>query len=113
MSKRKSSPAVSNTQPRPISPVLKVFEAFSGIGAQNAALKSLGMNYKVVGTSDWFVNAVIAYDALHSDKSFDDFYDPNAAHTDVREYCKREECWKKISSIPYELSDDIMEGLKG
>lgn len=44
---------------------------------------------------------------------FDDFYDPNAAHTDVREYCKREECWKKISSIPYELSDDIMEGLKG
>ena len=43
---------------------------------------------------------------------FDDFYDPNAAHTDVREYCKREECWKKISAIPYELSDEIMEGLK-
>lgn len=69
MSKRKSSPAVSNTQPRPNSPVLKVFEAFSGIGAQNAALKSLGMNYKVVGTSDWFVNAVVAYDALHSEKT--------------------------------------------
>ena len=50
-------------------PVLKVFEAFSGIGAQNAALKSLGVNYKIVGTSDWFVNAVIAYDALHSDPS--------------------------------------------
>ena len=43
---------------------------------------------------------------------FDDFYDPNAAHTDVREFCKREECWKKISAIPYELSDDIMDGLK-
>lgn len=50
-------------------PVLKVFEAFSGIGAQNAALKALGTNFKVVGTSDWFVNAVIAYDALHSDQS--------------------------------------------
>ena len=50
-------------------PVLKVFEAFSGIGAQNSALKSLGVPYKVVGTSDWFVNAVIAYDALHSDQS--------------------------------------------
>ncbi len=67
MSKRKSLPAVSNPQPRPNSPVLRVFEAFPGIGAQNAALKSLGVNYKVVGTSDWFVNAVIAYDALHSD----------------------------------------------
>ena len=46
-----------------------MFEAFSGIGAQNSALKSLGVPYKVVGTSDWFVNAVIAYDALHSDPS--------------------------------------------
>lgn len=50
-------------------PVLKVFEAFSGIGAQNSALKSLGVPYKVVGTSDWFVNAVLAYDALHSNQS--------------------------------------------
>ena len=48
---------------------LLVFEAFSGIGAQNAALKSLGVDYKIAGTSDWFVNAIIAYDALHSDKS--------------------------------------------
>lgn len=48
---------------------LRVFEAFSGIGAQNAALKLLGVEYEIVGTSDWFVNAVIAYDALHSDQS--------------------------------------------
>ena len=48
---------------------LRVFEAFSGIGAQNAALKSLGIDYQIVGTSDWFVNAIIAYDALHSDPS--------------------------------------------
>ncbi len=59
----------SNTKQALKRPVLKVFEAFSGIGAQNAALKSLGMNYKVVGTSDWYVNAVIAYDALHSDQA--------------------------------------------
>ena len=69
MSKRKSSPAASNPPPSSNPPVLRVFEAFSGIGAQNAALKSLGVSYMVVGTSDWFVNAVIAYDALHSDKS--------------------------------------------
>ena len=48
---------------------LRVFEAFSGIGAQNAALKSLGVDFEVVGTSDWFVNAIIAYDALHSDQA--------------------------------------------
>jgi Site-specific DNA methylase len=48
--------------------VLNVFEAFSGIGAQNSALKSLGVPYRVVGTSDWFVNAIIAYDVLHSNQ---------------------------------------------
>ena len=69
MSKRKSPSSASNPSPPPNPPALRVFEAFSGIGAQNAALKSLGVSYKVVGTSDWFVNAVIAYDALHSDKS--------------------------------------------
>lgn len=48
---------------------LRVFEAFSGIGAQRAALERLkqeyGFNYEVVGTSDWFINAIIAYDAIH------------------------------------------------
>lgn len=44
---------------------LRVFEAFSGIGAQNSALKQLGLNYEIVGTSDWFVNAILAYDAIH------------------------------------------------
>ena len=45
---------------------LRVFEAFSGIGAQNAALRDLGINYEIVGTSDWFVNAILAYDAIHT-----------------------------------------------
>ena len=48
---------------------LRVFEAFSGIGAQRAALEQLrrdyGLNYEIVGTSDWFINAIIAYDAIH------------------------------------------------
>ena len=48
---------------------LRVFEAFSGIGAQNAALKQLGVNYEIVGTSDWFVNAILAYDAIHCSKA--------------------------------------------
>ncbi len=44
---------------------LRVFEAFSGIGAQNAALRRLGINYEIVGTSDWFISAIICYDAIH------------------------------------------------
>jgi len=44
---------------------LRVFEAFSGIGAQNSALKRLGINYEIVGTSDWFISAIICYDAIH------------------------------------------------
>ncbi len=44
---------------------LRVFEAFSGIGAQAKALKNSKLNYKVVATSDWYINAILAYDAIH------------------------------------------------
>ena len=44
---------------------LRVFEAFAGIGAQSAALKRLGAKYRVVGTCEWLVDAVICYDAIH------------------------------------------------
>jgi DNA (cytosine-5)-methyltransferase 1 len=45
---------------------LRVFEAFAGIGAQATALKRLGIEYEVVGISDWFIDAIICYDALHN-----------------------------------------------
>ena len=44
---------------------IRVFETFSGIGAQNKALKNIGIDYEVVATSDWFVDAILAYDAIH------------------------------------------------
>ncbi len=44
---------------------IRVFETFSGIGAQNKALKNLGLDYEIVATSDWFVDAILAYDAIH------------------------------------------------
>lgn len=46
---------------------IRVFETFSGIGAQNKALKNLDLNYEVVATSDWFIDAILAYDAIHCD----------------------------------------------
>lgn len=44
---------------------IRVFEAFSGIGAQREALKNANINFEIVGTSDWFINAILAYDAIH------------------------------------------------
>lgn len=46
---------------------LRVFEAFAGIGAQHAALNRINIDYEIVGISDWFINALLAYDAIHSD----------------------------------------------
>lgn len=44
---------------------LKVFEAFAGIGAQAMALERIGIDYEIVGISDWFTDAIICYDAIH------------------------------------------------
>lgn len=50
---------------------LRVFETFSGIGAQKAALERLkqeiGLEYEIVATSDWFINAIECYDIIHYD----------------------------------------------
>lgn len=58
----------------------KVFECFAGIGAQNKAMNKLLSNnylldklkidntqitYDVVGTSEWFIDAIIGYDLIH------------------------------------------------
>ena len=54
------------------SKTLKVFETFSGIGAQHKALQFLkdnyGYDYKVVGTSEWDVDAQISYAAINYPK---------------------------------------------
>lgn len=44
---------------------LKVFEAFAGIGAQASALSRLNINYEIVGISDWFIDALECYAAIH------------------------------------------------
>lgn len=48
---------------------LRVFEAFAGIGAQSIALKRLGVNYEVVGISEWFVDALNCYDILNCNQN--------------------------------------------
>jgi len=44
---------------------LRVFEAFAGIGAQASALKRTNINYEIVGISDWFIDAIECYAAIH------------------------------------------------
>jgi len=46
--------------------MLKVIETFSGIGAQAKALKNIGCNFEIIGTADWDINAIIAYDLIHN-----------------------------------------------
>lgn len=48
--------------------MLKVFEAFSGVGAQHMALRNLKEDYEIVATSDIDVTAVLAYYYVHKSK---------------------------------------------
>lgn len=55
---------------------ITMIELFSGIGAQERGLKSLGIPYKVVATSDIDKNSIVSYAAMRNDieskmKSFD------------------------------------------
>lgn len=43
-----------------------VVELFSGIGSQAKALRNLGLNIDLVGTSEWDIHAIVAYDLIHN-----------------------------------------------
>lgn len=45
--------------------MFKVVETFSGIGAQAKALERLGIDFDIVNTCDWDINAIIAYCRIH------------------------------------------------
>lgn len=74
--------------------MLKMIETFSGIGAQAKALKNIGVDFKIIGTADWDINAIIAYDLIHHGKQ------------DLSKYedATREDMLKKLRK--YTLSTD-------
>lgn len=45
--------------------MLKIVEAFSGIGAQREALIKAHIKYEVLNTIEWDINAIYAYDQMH------------------------------------------------
>lgn len=46
--------------------MLKIVETFSGIGAQAKALRNIGVEFEVVNTVEWDINAICAYDIIHN-----------------------------------------------
>ena len=52
--------------------MLKVIELFAGVGSQTQALKNIGIDYEIVGISEWSINSIISYGTIHSDnKKYD------------------------------------------
>lgn len=45
--------------------MIKVVEAFSGIGAQRQALKNIGISHEVLGTMEIDKHAIKSYELLH------------------------------------------------
>ena len=48
--------------------MLKIVEAFSGIGSQVQALKNIGAEFEIAATIEWDINAIYAYDIIHNGK---------------------------------------------
>jgi len=46
--------------------MLRVIEAFSGIGSQVQALKNIDVEHEIKGIIEWEIGAIIAYDLLHN-----------------------------------------------
>ena len=46
--------------------MLRVVEAFSGIGSQAQALRNIGAEFEIAATIEWDINAAYAYDIIHN-----------------------------------------------
>lgn len=55
--------------------MIRIIEAFSGIGSQSKALQNLGIDYEVISTIEWDVHAIYAYDLIHYGVQVNNGYD--------------------------------------
>lgn len=54
--------------------MLRIVEAFSGIGSQAQALKNISAEFEIAATIEWDINAAYAYDIIHNGRqSLNDF----------------------------------------
>ena len=93
------------------STMLKVIETFSGIGAQAKALSNIGANFKIIGTADWDIHAMIAYDLIHHGKQDLSKYE-NSTREEMLEKLKKYTLsidgkvasdWKNIKNLNIEV----------
>ena len=56
--------------------VIRIFEAFAGMGAQRKALDNIKANYEVSGMAEWYVPAIVTYQAIHNGLKLDDSKKP-------------------------------------
>lgn len=52
---------------------IRLIELFSGVGAQSSALDRLGLKYENWITSEWDINAVASYRAIHCENDTEDY----------------------------------------
>lgn len=84
--------------------MIKIVEAFSGIGSQAKALSNIdGLEYEIVATVEWDINAILAYDLIHHGEQTDE---------DLKRYVNMddESIMKELES--YTLSPDGKEPFK-
>ena len=67
--------------------MFKVVETFSGIGAQAKALERIGIEYEIINTCEWDVNAMLAYCQIHKGGINTDRY-ANIPDVEIDEYLK-------------------------
>lgn len=52
----------------------RLVELFSGIGSQVKAMENIGMEPEVLGTCEWDIHAMVAYDAIHNSPQIPEEY---------------------------------------
>lgn len=82
--------------------MLKVVESFTGIGSQKEALDILGIDYEVVATSEWEINAILSYDAMHKTDNVD--YSVLVDVDEMNEFIV-DKCISRNGKTPMSLAD--------
>ena len=65
--------------------MIRIFEAFAGVGAQKMALRNIDIEHESVGIAEVNEPAILSYAAIHSDVESVE----NASIDEMQEYMKR------------------------
>ena len=69
---------------------IRLIELFSGVGAQASALERLKVDFEHYKTSEWEVNAVASYNAIHMKDNTD--YSKNLTTSEIADYLNAKGC---------------------